>query len=352
MRFRAKDQWLSPAIGCGDRDMQRASTGHSPNNLNSSPLRGGMCPGPRARPHSCPWTLVPWISFGLPSVPNVEGVEHLALRGAAAPESEEEQLATTKRHPRAAAAQPGSTSHDHRMPRPIGPATFAKWSVHLRAHALHRPSKRAPYCRDGGALRRHRGRGFRVLVMRYPAFPCVCSHPLISPLRRVAEERVAPMADLDGTTVVITGAIERHRGSHRPGARRPGGEAPPCVPLRVPAAPVSTSCRPRAPQPSGWCRSTSATSTPWGALPTPSPSGCRASMSSSTTPAFRNPGWSHSERLRAGIGTNHVGHFLYTTRLLDALGDGAPRRVVTVASKSHYQAKGIDFDAVRRPTAR
>ena len=50
------------------------------------------------------------------------------------------------------------------------------------------------------------------------------------------------------------------------------------------------------------------------------------------------------------FGTNHVGHFLLTTRLIDALGDGAPRRVVTVASKSHYQAKGIDFEAVRRPT--
>ncbi len=50
------------------------------------------------------------------------------------------------------------------------------------------------------------------------------------------------------------------------------------------------------------------------------------------------------------FGTNHVGHFLLTTRLLEALGDGAPRRVVTVASKTHYQAKGIDFDAVRRPT--
>ena len=49
------------------------------------------------------------------------------------------------------------------------------------------------------------------------------------------------------------------------------------------------------------------------------------------------------------FGTNHVGHFLLTTRLLDSLGEGAPRRVVTVASKSHYQAKGIDFDAVSRP---
>jgi hypothetical protein len=74
--------------------------------FNSSPLRGGICPGPRARPHSWPWTLVPWISFGLPSVPNDEGVEHLALRGVAAPESEEKQLATPKRHPRTAAAQP------------------------------------------------------------------------------------------------------------------------------------------------------------------------------------------------------------------------------------------------------
>jgi retinol dehydrogenase-12 len=49
-------------------------------------------------------------------------------------------------------------------------------------------------------------------------------------------------------------------------------------------------------------------------------------------------------------GTNHVGHFLLTTRLIGVLRDGAPRRVVSVASKSHCQARGIDVDAVRRPT--
>jgi retinol dehydrogenase 12 len=57
-----------------------------------------------------------------------------------------------------------------------------------------------------------------------------------------------------------------------------------------------------------------------------------------------------SSGFELAFGTNHVGHFLLTTRLLGALGDGAPRRVVTVASKTHYQAKGIDFEDVRRPT--
>src|SRR5712691_7779742 len=51
------------------------------------------------------------------------------------------------------------------------------------------------------------------------------------------------------------------------------------------------------------------------------------------------------------FGVNHVGHFALTTALLDRLAASAPARVVTVASDSHYQAKGIDFDAVRRPTA-
>ena len=42
---------------------------------------------------------------------------------------------------------------------------------------------------------------------------------------------------------------------------------------------------------------------------------------------------------------------LYNLPLLDCLAASAPSRVVTVASDAHYQAKGIDFGAVRRRTA-
>ena len=51
------------------------------------------------------------------------------------------------------------------------------------------------------------------------------------------------------------------------------------------------------------------------------------------------------------FGINHLGHFRFVTELLPLLQASAPSRIVVVSSDSHYQAKGIDFDALRRSTA-
>ena len=50
------------------------------------------------------------------------------------------------------------------------------------------------------------------------------------------------------------------------------------------------------------------------------------------------------------FGTNHLGHYLLTRLLLDKIKQSDGARIVNVASKAHYQAKAIDWEAVRKPT--
>jgi retinol dehydrogenase 12 len=51
------------------------------------------------------------------------------------------------------------------------------------------------------------------------------------------------------------------------------------------------------------------------------------------------------------FGTNHLGPFLFTQLLLPRLRASGTARIVNVASRGHYRAPGIDWDALRRPTA-
>ena len=50
------------------------------------------------------------------------------------------------------------------------------------------------------------------------------------------------------------------------------------------------------------------------------------------------------------FGTNHLGHYLFTRLLLDRLKQAGNARIVNVASKSHYQAKAIDWNQLRGKT--
>lgn len=50
------------------------------------------------------------------------------------------------------------------------------------------------------------------------------------------------------------------------------------------------------------------------------------------------------------FGVNHIGHFLFTMLLLDAVVAADAGRIVNVASASNYRAKGFDWEALREPT--
>ncbi len=50
------------------------------------------------------------------------------------------------------------------------------------------------------------------------------------------------------------------------------------------------------------------------------------------------------------FGVNHMGHFLFTQLLQERIRASAPARIVTVASRAHFRATGLDWDALRKRT--
>lgn len=56
------------------------------------------------------------------------------------------------------------------------------------------------------------------------------------------------------------------------------------------------------------------------------------------------------EGIELTFGVNHIGHFLLTMLLIDAVVAADSGRVVTVSSKAHYRAVGFDWTTLREPT--
>jgi NAD(P)-dependent dehydrogenase (short-subunit alcohol dehydrogenase family) len=55
------------------------------------------------------------------------------------------------------------------------------------------------------------------------------------------------------------------------------------------------------------------------------------------------------EGVELTFATNHLGPFLLTLLLLHRMKESAPSRIVNVASRAHYRARGIAWDALRAP---